>query len=84
MWVVFMLVAVAVVAWLVVRSSSGGGGGGGRRRRVDYGRRLVSLCHGDETQAQRLVRGQMERDPTLDDDEATRRAVLALERDRGR
>ncbi len=45
-------------------------------------RALLKACYGDDRQAQRLIFGEMERDPSLGFGQAAKRARRRLERDR--
>jgi hypothetical protein len=72
-----VLILVVPIALLIAR----GVAAGILPSRAEY-RRLLSVCHGDEALAERLIAAEMRRDPALTRPAAIREARRKLETDR--
>lgn len=76
-------VFLGVVVYLVMRSRRSAGGGSGSGGALRLWAKLHRLTH-DRALADRLVAGEMERNPELTEAQCVKRAIAQIERDRGR
>lgn len=74
--VIGALLVIALVLYFIMR-----GDAFGQQRMSEYERDLLGSCLGDRERAERLIALEVENAPSIDREEAARRALGALRRD---